>query len=99
MGFEQAMNSGCMTENRWFRVYLQRKSAGVSCLGLIASKRVMPAATARNFAKRLVRETFRQEFPLNLPVNVVVRIKRKLTPDLSAEGRRALLQLLQVGQV
>jgi ribonuclease P protein component len=89
------MNAGQVVENRWFRIYMRKSSSGTARLGLIISKRVIAAATARNFVKRLIREIFRREIPAKTAVDVVVRAKRLLTPETSTEGRQALIQLLQ----
>lgn len=64
-------------------------------MGIIAAKRVMPTAVARNRAKRLVRETFRRVFPQNLAFDLVVLVRRPVTPETMAECRLALEKLLQ----
>lgn len=84
--------------NKWFVVYAQKNAAGVSRLGVVAGKRIMPTAVSRNFAKRLVREVFRRNFPADIAWDVVVRARRQLGSETSAEGRLALQQLLQAVQ-
>ena len=91
-------HADCIT-NKWFVVYVQKNEVGISRLGVVASKRVMPTAVSRNFAKRLVREAFRRSFSVDRALDVVVRARRQLSPETSLEGRQALAQLLQAVQI
>ena len=88
----------CLT-NKWFAIYVQKNEGGIARLGVIASKKIMPKAVSRNFAKRLIREVFRCSFSANNTLDVVVRAKRQLSPETSKEGRLALAQLLQAVQM
>jgi ribonuclease P protein component len=54
----------------------------------------MPHSTNRNYVKRLVRETFRQNFSAGLALDIVVRLRRPLGREYSQEGRGMLVQLL-----
>ncbi|MDD5179707.1 MAG: ribonuclease P protein component [Gallionellaceae bacterium] len=92
--FERALRANCLT-NKWFAVYVHKNEGSIARLGVIASKKIMPKAVSRNFAKRLVREVFRCSLPENCALDVVVRAKRQLNPCTSREGRLALAQLLQ----
>jgi ribonuclease P protein component len=76
-------------------VHVRKNECGFSRLGVVTSKKVMPGAVARNFAKRLVREMFRRDFPAQFTVDIVVRARRAIAPETAAEGRSALAQLLQ----
>ncbi len=76
-------------------VYVRNNESGFARLGMVVSKKTIPKAVARNFAKRLVREVFRCNFPSGQALDVVVRAKRQLDSENSAEGRQALVQLLQ----
>ena len=96
--FERMFHADCIT-NKWFVVYVQKNEVGISRLGVVASKRVMPKAVSRNFAKRLVREAFRRSFSADRALDVVVRARRQLSPETSMEGRLALAQLLQAVQM
>ena len=95
--FEQAFRANRLT-NKWFVVYVRNNERGCARLGLVVSKRTMPKAVARNFAKRLVREIFRRDFPAELAMDVVVRARRQINPENSGEGRKALTQILQAVQ-
>ena len=92
--FELAFCAERLT-NKWFVVYTRKNENGYARLGIVASKRTMPKAVSRNLAKRLIRETFRSRFPLGNALDVVVRAKRQICPKNLAEGRLALMQLLQ----
>lgn len=85
--------------NKWFVVYVQKNEEGIARLGVIASKRIMPKAVSRNFAKRLIRDIFRRSLSSDHALDVVVRAKRLLDPKTSKEGRLALVQLLQTVQI
>lgn len=54
----------------------------------------MAKSVSRNYAKRLIREAFRLN-SFQLPaLDFVVRIRRSLTKETSAEAKTALLQLM-----
>lgn len=80
--------------NKWFVIYARENRAGSSRLGMIVSKKVVHHSVNRNFAKRLIRETFRQDFPTDCALDIVVRLRRPLSQEISHEGRRTLAQLL-----
>ena len=92
--FESALRAGYST-NKWFTVYIRKNESGYSRLGVIASKRNMPKAVSRNFAKPMIRNIFRLNFSVAYSVDVVVRAKRQFNSETAAEGREALLQLFQ----
>lgn len=85
-------------EDDLFAIYTRKNQSGTARLGIIASKRSIPKAVARNFAKRMIREGFRQCFWAGAPLDVVIRVKRKLYSTTSAKGRSALISLLQAAQ-
>ena len=85
--------------NKWFVIYVQKNESGITRLGVVASKRIMPKAVSRNFTKRLIREVFRRSFSADYALDIVVRARRQLSPETSREGRLALAQLLQAVQM
>jgi ribonuclease P protein component len=91
--FEQALRSECLI-NKWFAVHLLKNVNNYARLGMVVSKRTMPKAVARNFAKRLIRECFRQNLSELPSHDFVVRIRRNLTHDTLHEARSALIALL-----
>lgn len=84
--------------NKCFVIYQRANGVGVSRLGIVASKRVMPTAVARNLAKRVIREAFRQLFPATCGLDVVVRVRRPVRREAVQECRTALTQLFQAAQ-
>jgi len=92
--FELALRADCFS-NKWFSVYIRKNENGYSRLGIIVSKRSMPKAVSRNFAKRLIRNIFRIHFSAEAPVDLVVRARRQFDSENSAEGRKALIELFQ----
>lgn len=95
--FERAFSANCVT-NKWFAVYVRKNEKGLSRLGIAASKKTMPKAVSRNLAKRLIREAFRRNLSADCGLDIVVRAKRLISQESSAEGRLALVQLLQTVQ-
>lgn len=95
--FEKALCADRLT-NKWFVAYIRKSEHCIARLGLIVSKKTMPKAVSRNFAKRLIREVFRRNFPAERSIDIVVRPRRQINPQNSAEGRLALTQLLQTIQ-
>jgi ribonuclease P protein component len=77
---------------------MQSNGTGISRLGMIVSKRTMPKAVSRNFAKRLVREVFRRDSPAVGGWDVLVQARKQIGAGTSEEGRKALKQLLQAVQ-
>jgi ribonuclease P protein component len=95
--FELAL-TGFISNNRWFSAYARGNKIGVSRLGVVVSKRIIPHAVTRNFVKRLVREEFRRNFPVKYAVDIVIRLRRPLNHLAADEGQKALAQLLAIIQ-
>ncbi len=99
-GFDLSPGAG-VSSNEWFVVYARPNRLGVTRLGVTVAKRVAPRATARNLAKRLVREGFRRAFPARGPkcstcgVNVIVRVRKPLDRNTAQQGAEALARLLR----
>ena len=92
--FDRALRENCLT-NKWYAVCLRKNEYGFARLGVIVSKRTIRKATARNFAKRMIREIFRCNFSVDFPLDVVVRAKRQAQFETLAESRLALINLFQ----
>lgn len=91
--FEQAFRQKSLI-NKWFAIHVVHSNGQVARLGMVVSKRTMAKSVSRNFAKRLIRETFRLNLSKLPALNFVVRIRRNLTKENSIEARSALLQLM-----
>jgi ribonuclease P protein component len=87
-----AVMAGQGQPNKWFVIYQRSNGMDVSRLGIVASKRVMPTAVARNLAKRVVREMFRLHFPPELGLDLVVRVRRPVQREVLTECRVALMK-------
>lgn len=80
--------------NKWFTIHLVDSKHNIPRLGMVVSKRIIAKSVNRNFAKRLIRESFRLN-AAQLPArDFIVRIKRKLTDESVNEAKDALLQLM-----
>ena len=84
--------------SKWFVIYVRKNEMGFARLGIVASKKTMPKAASRNYAKRLIREMFRREFPVTNAVDIVVRAKQQINSENSAERRLVLAQLFRAVQ-
>jgi ribonuclease P protein component len=91
--FELAFKQKART-NKWFSIHLVESQFEFARLGMVVSKRTMAKSVHRNYAKRLIREIFRIN-SFQLPaLDFVVRLRRKLTQDNSADARLALIELI-----
>jgi ribonuclease P protein component len=80
--------------NSWFAVHSATNSAGHARLGMTVSKRVLPAATQRNVAKRLIRECFRKSARQGIARDVVIRLRKPLDRKDFPAARATLGELL-----
>lgn len=96
-GFEQVFRKRHST-NHWFVLYATENQSGISRLGVAASKKMLPKASARNFAKRMVREAFRRHVPYHCGLDVVITARRTIDAETAAASRLALTQQLQALQ-
>jgi ribonuclease P protein component len=62
---------------------------------MTVSKRVLPAATQRNSAKRLIRECFRQNARRGVARDVVVRLRKPIAAKERPVAREMLGELLK----
>jgi ribonuclease P protein component len=77
----------------WFTVHVRKNELGYARLGIIASKKIMPRAVSRNYAKRLIRDAFRRNFPAELSLDIVVSARRAVGRENSGQIRTALMRL------
>jgi len=91
--FEHAFRHKSLV-NKWFAIHLVASNRAFARLGMVVSKRTMAKSVSRNYAKRLIRETFRLNLTDLPPLDFVVRIRRSLTKESSNEARIALLELM-----
>lgn len=91
--FEQAFRQKGLT-NKWFTIHLLNSNHELARLGMVVSKRIIPKSVNRNFAKRMIRDSFRLNSSKLPALDFIVRIRRKLTDDSVLEAKEALLQLM-----
>jgi ribonuclease P protein component len=85
----------CSVAGKFFQVYAKPNSSADSRLGITVSKRFVPQANARNFCKRLARETFRIHRAALSGVDLVVRARTVVLSVSSAQARAEILELMQ----
>jgi ribonuclease P protein component len=81
--------------NSWFAVHSDESKAGHARLGVTVTKRVVPAATKRNVAKRLIRECFRSCARHGVARDVVIRLRKPLEKKDHPVARATLNLLLR----
>lgn len=92
--FERALLNKALID-RWLALHSEKNAVGSDRLGIVVSKRVVAKSVARNRIKRVIREVFRQAPPVDSSaLDIVVRIRRSLSDEDTAEFRRSLSGLL-----
>jgi ribonuclease P protein component len=84
----------CSVAGQFFQVYAKPTSSE-SRLGITVNKRYVQRAVARNFCKRLARETFRANRATLSGVDLVVRARAVVLSASSAQARTEILELMQ----
>jgi ribonuclease P protein component len=85
----------CSVVGTFFQVYAKPNNRADSRLGITVNKKFVPQATARNFCRRLARETFRLNRVLLSGVDMVVRARSVVLSASSAQARAEILDLMQ----
>ncbi len=62
---------------------------------MIAAKKIVPTAVARNFARRIIRESFRLSQTQLAASDYVVRVARIILPQQAVLVREELARLLE----
>jgi ribonuclease P protein component len=94
VGFSRILNQRALI-NSWFAVHSESNSEEHARLGMSVSKRVLPAATQRNVAKRMIRECFRSNARHGLSRDVVVRLRKTLSKKDLPIARITLSEMLK----
>jgi ribonuclease P protein component len=84
----------CSVTGQFFQVYA-KPNRNESRLGITVNKRYVPRAVARNFCKRLARETFRVNRATLSGVDLVVRARAVVSSASSTQARTEILELMQ----
>ena len=85
----------CSVAGQFFQVYAKPNSSSESRLGITVNKRYVPRAVARNFCKRLARETFRVNRATLGAIDFVVRARAVVLGASSRQARTEILELMQ----
>lgn len=93
-GFSRILHIRAQT-NTWFAVHSEINLTGHARLGMSVSKRIIPASTQRNVAKRLIRECFRRYARRGVARDVVIRIRRPLEIKDLSKARVVLDEMLE----
>jgi ribonuclease P protein component len=93
-GFSRILQQRAQTKS-WFAVHIETNSSGHARLGMSVSKRVLPAASQRNVAKRLIRECFRKFARQGTARDVVIRLRKPLEKKDLALARSTLDEMLK----
>jgi ribonuclease P protein component len=93
-GFSRLLHQRAQTDS-WFAVHSETNSAGHARLGMTVSKRVVPASTQRNVAKRLIRECFRHCARHGAAKDVVIRLRKPLDKKDHPRARATLDGMLK----
>jgi len=84
----------CSVAGEFFQVYAKPAGAA-SRLGITVNKRYVPLAVARNFCKRLARETFRTHQVELGGVDFVVRARGPVPAIAAPQARSEVLALMR----
>lgn len=79
---------------QFFQVFFRRNEQGDARLGIVAGRKAAGIAVRRNFARRLIRETFRLARPALAGADFVVRVVRPLARVDARAARDELNELL-----
>jgi len=93
-GFSRLLHQKAHT-NSWFAVHSEANLFGHARLGMTVSKRVVPASTQRNVAKRLIRECFRHSARYGVAKDVVIRLRKPLDKQDHSRARETLGEMLR----
>ena len=77
--FSSVFNFRRRISGQYLAVYYRFNQHGWPRLGLIAGKKVAPAAVSRNYMRRVLREFFRKQQSKLDNVDIVIRIQKPFT--------------------
>jgi ribonuclease P protein component len=85
----------CSVTGQFFQVYAKPNFRLESRLGITVTKRYVAHASARNYCKRVARETFRTNRAGLGGVDLVVRARSVVSAASSTQARIEILDLMQ----
>ena len=91
--FSSVFNFNKRQHGRFLNLYVKPNQVNIARLGVVVGKKQLATAVARNFAKRIIRETFRLQ-RLNLSaLDYVVRVNKPINPSDALFVRLELINL------
>jgi ribonuclease P protein component len=93
-GFSRILHQKAKT-NTWFAIHSEMNLTGHARLGMSVSKRIIPASTQRNIAKRLIRECFRHCARHGVARDIVIRLRKPLEIKDISKAKIALGEMLE----
>ena len=94
--FQALLTSKPAARSGRFTVHAIRNQKSFARLGIIAGKRIVQHSVARNFLKRLIRESFRHHQSVLIGYDVLVRVRRPVLRSEASAARTELTGLLVV---
>lgn len=91
--FSSVFSFKCSVKGRWFLILARPNALLHARLGVVVAKKTVRKAVARNYIKRVVRDSFRQEHHALAGLDVVVRVHHPYHQPDYPEVRRELAQL------
>lgn len=92
--FRVVLGRRSVVAGRYFQVFYRRNDVSEARLGIVAGRKSAGIAVRRNYARRLVRETFRVQRERLGAIDCVVRIIRPLNRADAPAARLELTELL-----
>jgi ribonuclease P protein component len=94
-GFGHVIRAENITD-KYFKVFFVSNQELNARLGIIVAKKTISRATGRNYAKRIIRNIFRQHSVKQCKLDVVVMVRRSCTSDCDAQVNNLILLLSRV---
>ncbi len=92
--FRAVLGRRSVVAGRYFQVFWRRNDVGGARLGIVAGRKAAGIAVRRNYARRVVRETFRLSRGRLAAIDFVVRVIRPLRRAEAPAARLELTELL-----
>lgn len=92
--FSFVFSRRCSKRGDFVQVYVRSASLAHARLGLVVARRDVARSVDRNYARRIIRESFRQQLTVLPPLDYVVRVLRVVRPEDAAVMRAELARFL-----
>ncbi len=92
--FSSVFSRRCSRRGDFVQVYVRSASLAHPRLGLVVAKRDVARSVDRNYARRIIRESFRLQMAVLPPLDYVVRVLRVIRPPEAVLMRAELARFL-----